>query len=158
MEAVPEMLAHSPVLLRKARLISECSLRSSVLPDSVLVWKMKSMPLSSCVVGLVDVRAVLKKSVWQTHPCGDSHASAGKDVILSLGGHHAELALVDERLQVLDLLLEGGLLEVLRGVRVGGLVAGVGVGEGRHSEGLFVDCCEGWDEGASDAGVEDTSQ
>ena len=63
MEAVPEILAHSPVLLRKARLISECSLRSSVLPDSVLVWKMKSMPLSSCVVGLVDVRAVLKKSV-----------------------------------------------------------------------------------------------
>ena len=122
------------------------------------MWKMKSMPLSSCVVGLVDVRAVLKKSVWQTHPCGDSHASAGKDVILSLGGHHAELALVDERLQVLDLLLEGGLLEVLCGVRVGGLVAGVGVGEGRHSEGLFVDCCEGWDEGASDAGVEDTSQ
>jgi hypothetical protein len=47
MEAVPEMLAHSPLLLRKARLISECSWRSSVLPDSVLVWKMKSMPLSS---------------------------------------------------------------------------------------------------------------
>jgi hypothetical protein len=138
MEAVPEMLAHSPVLLRKARLISECSWRSSVLPDSVLVWKMKSMPLSSCVVGLVNVRAILK-IVWKAHPCGDGHASASKKTILGLGGHHAELALVDESLQVLDLLLEGGVLEVLCGVRVGGLAAGVGVGEGRHSEGLFVD-------------------
>ena len=93
-----------------------------------------------------------------THPCGDSHASAGKKTVLSLSGHHAELALVDECLQVLDLLLEGGVLEVLCGVRVGGLAAGVGVGEGRHSEGLSVDCCEGWDESASDAKVGETSQ
>ena len=95
---------------------------------------------------------------YSAYPGGDSHAPAGKKTLVSLGGQHAELALVDEALEVLDLLLEGGLLEVLCGVRVGGLVAGVGVGEGRHSEGLFVDCCEGWDEGASDAGVEDTSQ
>jgi len=97
-------------------------------------------------------------TVGQAHPCGDGHASAGKKIILSLGGHHAELALLDKRLQVLDLLLERGLLEVLCGVRVGGLAAGVGVGEGRHSEGLFVDCREGWDESTSDARVEQTSQ
>jgi hypothetical protein len=115
------------------------------------------MPLSSCVVELVNVRAILK-IVWKAHPCGDGHASAGKKTILGLGGHHAELALVDESLQVLDLLLEGGVLEVLCGVRVGGLAAGVGVGEGRHSGGLSVDCCEGWDESASYAKVEKASQ
>jgi len=93
-----------------------------------------------------------------THPCGEGHASAGKKTVLSLGGHHAELALINESLEVLDLLLEGGVLDVLRGVRVGGLVAGVGVGEGRHSEGLFVDSCKSWDERSGDAGIEDTSQ
>ena len=73
------------------------------------------------------------------YPGGDSHAPAGEKTILGLGGHHAELALVDKALEVLDLLLEGGLLEVLCGVRVGGLAAGVCVGEGRHFESLFVD-------------------
>lgn len=58
---------------------------------------------------------------------------------MGLGGHHAELALVDEALKVLNLLLERGLLEVLCGVRVGGLAAGVCVGERRHFESLFVD-------------------
>lgn len=99
----------------------------------------------------------LEDDCW-AHPCGEGHASAGEKTVLSLGGHHAELALVDECLQVLDLLLERGLLDVLCGVRVGGLVAGVGVGEGRHSEGLSVDCCESWCESASNAEAEDTSQ
>lgn len=80
-----------------------------------------------------------------THPGGDGHASAGEKTILGLGSHHAELALVDEALEVLNLLLEVGVLEVLRGVRVGGLAASVGVGEGRHIEGLPVDCREIWD-------------
>ena len=77
------------------------------------------------------------------YPGGDSHAPAGEKTILGLGGHHAELALVDEALEVLNLLLERGLLEVLCGVRVGGLAAGVCVGEGRHFEGLFVDSRKG---------------
>ena len=79
-----------------------------------------------------------------THPSGDSHASAGEETILGLGGHHAELAPVDEALEVLNLLLEGGVLKVLRGVRVGGLAASVCVGEGRHFESLFVDGRKGW--------------
>jgi hypothetical protein len=40
----PEMDAHSPVALRKEMLIEGSSFRSSVLPDSVLVWKRRSMP------------------------------------------------------------------------------------------------------------------
>jgi hypothetical protein len=81
-----------------------------------------------------------------TYPGGDGHASAGKKTVLSLGGHHAELALVDEGLEVLDLLLKRGILEVLCGVRVGRLAAGVCVGEpGRHLEGLSVDSRKSWD-------------
>jgi hypothetical protein len=70
---------------------------------------------------------------------------------VSLGGQQAELALVDEALEVLDLLLERGLLEVLCGVRVGGLAAGVCVGEGRHFEGLFVDGRKGGNQRTSNA-------
>lgn len=40
----PEIEAHSPVALRKEMLMEGSSLRSSVLPDSVLVWKSRSMP------------------------------------------------------------------------------------------------------------------
>lgn len=64
---------------------------------------------------------------WWTHPGGEGHASAGEQTILGLGSHHAELALVDEGLEVLDLLLEGGVLDVLCGVRVGGLSASLSV-------------------------------
>jgi hypothetical protein len=46
-EAWPEMEAHSPELLMKPMLTDESSLRSSVLPDSVLVWKRRSKPLPS---------------------------------------------------------------------------------------------------------------
>lgn len=47
MEALPEMDAHSPELLMKPMLTEESSLRSSVLPDSVLVWKRRSNPFAS---------------------------------------------------------------------------------------------------------------
>ena len=100
------------------------------------------MPLSSCV-GVLVKRGSLCGAVW-AHPSGDSHAPACEKTFVSLGGQQAELALVDEALEVLDLLLERGLLEVLCGVRVGGLAAGVCVGEGRHFEGLFVACRKGW--------------
>ena len=63
---------------------------------------------------------------------------------MGLGSHHAELALVDKGLKVLNLLLEGGVLDVLCGVRVGGLSASLSVGEGRHLEGLFVECGKCW--------------
>lgn len=79
-----------------------------------------------------------------TYPGGDSHASAGEETFVGLGSQHAELALVDEALEVLDLLLERGLLEVLCGVRVGGLAAGVCVGEGSHSESWSVDGRKSW--------------
>lgn len=48
MEASPETEAHSPVGLRKAMLILGSDFRSSVLPDSVLVWKRRSTPPPSC--------------------------------------------------------------------------------------------------------------
>lgn len=48
MLALPDMDAHSPELLRKATLTAESEEMSSVLPDSVLVWKMRSMPPDSC--------------------------------------------------------------------------------------------------------------
>ena len=78
------------------------------------------------------------------YPGGNSHAPAGEETILGFGSHHAELALVNEALEVFDLLLERGLLEVLCGVRVGGLAAGVCVGEGRHFEKLSVEGRKGW--------------
>ena len=42
--ASPETEAHSPVELRKAMLILGSFFRSSVFPDSVLVWKRRSTP------------------------------------------------------------------------------------------------------------------
>ena len=39
MEAVPEMEAQLPVGVTKEKLTWESDSRSSVLPDSVLVWK-----------------------------------------------------------------------------------------------------------------------
>ena len=44
MSASPDTEAHSPVELRKAMLILGSDFRSSVLPDSVLVWKRRSTP------------------------------------------------------------------------------------------------------------------
>lgn len=43
----PEMEAHSPVEFRKAMLMEGSDVRSEVLPDSVLVWKSRSMPPDS---------------------------------------------------------------------------------------------------------------
>ena len=43
------MEAHSPVGFRKAMLMAGSDERSEVLPDSVLVWKRRSMPPDSCV-------------------------------------------------------------------------------------------------------------
>lgn len=66
-----------------------------------------------------------------------SHASAHEQTVAGYScGHHAELARVDERNQVLDFLPERGIVvEVLRLVGVGGLRAGVGVAEAGHSGG-----------------------
>lgn len=47
MLAEPEMEAHSPEEERKAMLIEGSEARSSVLPDSVLVWKRRSIPQDS---------------------------------------------------------------------------------------------------------------
>lgn len=47
MLALPEIDAHSPELLRNARLMSGLESRSSVLPDSEFVWKTRSTPLPS---------------------------------------------------------------------------------------------------------------
>lgn len=43
----PEMEAHSPVEFRNAILMEGSEVRSEVLPDSVLVWKRRSMPPDS---------------------------------------------------------------------------------------------------------------
>ena len=48
MEALPLRDAHSPELLRKEMLMCGSDWMSSVLPDSVLVWKIRSMPPLSC--------------------------------------------------------------------------------------------------------------
>ena len=49
MLAFPETDAHSPELFKKAMLIDLWASRSSVLPDSVLVWKRRSGPLPSYI-------------------------------------------------------------------------------------------------------------
>lgn len=70
-----------------------------------------------------------------TYRGGDRHG-AGDQLIAGgvVGGHHAELAGGDELGQGFDLLLQrGGRLVLVRlRVGVGGLVAGVCVGEGRR--------------------------
>ena len=48
MSASPDTEAHSPVGFRKAMLIFGSFFRSSVLPDSVFVWKRRSTPPPSC--------------------------------------------------------------------------------------------------------------
>lgn len=45
-EASPETDAHSPLEFKKEMLIAESVCKSSVLPDSVLVWKSRSIPFS----------------------------------------------------------------------------------------------------------------
>ena len=45
---VPETEAHSPDELRKEMLMCGSESMSDVLPDSVLVWKIRSMPPFSC--------------------------------------------------------------------------------------------------------------
>ena len=61
---------------------------------------------------------------------GQSHASACQQAVRRLRGHHAELASADEVDEVLHLLLQARVLDVGCSVRVGRLVAGVGVAEG----------------------------
>ena len=48
MVEIPETEAHSPEPLRNAMLICGSESISSVFPDSVLVWKIRSMPPFSC--------------------------------------------------------------------------------------------------------------
>jgi hypothetical protein len=49
---VPEIDAHSPEELRKAMWMCGSEAMSSVLPDSVLVWKMRLMPFSYVCVSI----------------------------------------------------------------------------------------------------------
>lgn len=49
-DATPEMDAHSPEPLRKEMLMLGSESMLSVLPLSVFVWKIKSMPPFSCSV------------------------------------------------------------------------------------------------------------
>ena len=73
------------------------------------------------------------------HLCGKSHATRDKKATAGYPcGHHAELLLLDKGDEVLDLLGQLWVLEVLCGVRVGGLVAGVCVAE-RHVVVVFCD-------------------
>jgi hypothetical protein len=72
MEAFPEMDAHSPELLMKPMLTDESSLRSSVLPDSVLVWKRRSKPFPSC---FLSISHSLPAAVFVAHLGSQSHAS-----------------------------------------------------------------------------------
>lgn len=73
-----------------------------------------------------------------TYLGGESHSTAGKQVAVAcVCGEQAELGLVNEGEEVLDLLLQGHLILVLRGVGIGGLGAGVGVTEARHGESLW---------------------
>lgn len=74
--------------------------------------------------------------------CGQSHAPARQQTLLCHGGHHAELAAVHERCEVLHLLGQGWLFEVLADVGVGGLAARFCVGE-RHLVGVAGGGCEG---------------
>jgi hypothetical protein len=74
-----------------------------------------------------------------TYLGGEGHRAAGKQVaVAGVCGEQAELGLVNEREEVLDLFLQGHLILVLRGVGVGSLGAGVGVAKARrHGEGLW---------------------
>ena len=73
--------------------------------------------------------------VAETYLCGQGHAAGCQQTSADSGGHHAELLLLDERNEILDLLLELWRLLVLGGVWVRGLVSRSGVGVAvRHSE------------------------
>ena len=48
MDALPAIEAHSPETLRNEMLTLGSFDRSSVLPDSVFVWKSRSIPPASC--------------------------------------------------------------------------------------------------------------
>lgn len=77
-----------------------------------------------------------------TYLGGESHSAAGEQVaVASVCGEQAELGLVDEGEEVLNLLLQRSLVLVLCCVRVGSLGAGVRVAEGSHGESLW-DSCE----------------
>lgn len=81
--------------------------------------------------------AITKLTLRVTYLGGESHSAAGKQVaVAGVCSEQTELGLVNEGKEVLDLLLQGHLILVLRSVRVGGLGAGVGVAEGRHGESL----------------------
>jgi hypothetical protein len=72
MEALPEMDAHSPELLMKPMLTEESSFRSSVLPDSVLVWKRMSSPFASY---LFVSMYPYSRSDSSGYLCGHGHSS-----------------------------------------------------------------------------------
>lgn len=77
-------------------------------------------------------------SLRVTYLASESHSAAGEQVaVASVCCEQAELGFVDEGEEALDLLLQGGLILVLRRVGVGSLGAGVGVTEGSHGESLW---------------------
>lgn len=64
------------------------------------------------------------------------HCSRSQKIAVSnLCGQEAELGLVDEAEQILNLLLQRRLLEVLLSVGVGSLGAGIRIAEARHVKG-----------------------
>jgi len=149
---VPETEAHSPELLRKETLVwgSEMILGemlgcgigmgswviySFVLPDSVLVWKMRSTPSPSWFL-LVLVNESDVVLGW-TNLGRQCHASGYQSTARTItSGHHAEFAGRDELGESFDLLFDGSMVEVLGLIRVCWLGAGVGVGEGHFGYGL----------------------
>lgn len=73
----------------------------------------------------------------RTYLCRKCHAPRRKQATAGdSGGHHAEFTMFYERIEVLDLFLEGGVLDVLRLVWIGGLATGICVAEGSHLRGL----------------------
>ena len=93
---------------------------------------------------MILLEAIILLSLRVTYLGGEGHRAAGKQVaVAGVCGEQAELGLVNEGEEVLDLLLQRHLLEVLLRVRVGGLGAGVCVAEGRHDGGVevCVDVC-----------------
>jgi hypothetical protein len=126
MSARPAMDAHSPEPLRKARLMSLSDFRSSVLPDSLLAWKRRSMPFPSYTEVLVPNS--LSIAGGKAYLCGQCHASRYKETALfNPSCHHTELGLLGEVDEIFYFGLQRDFLEVGLLVGIRGFGASVGI-------------------------------